>query len=413
MKEIYLDYMAAAPLLPEARDAMLPYLTESFGNPQSRHRYGIVPRKAIAGAREEVARLIGAEPREIIFTASGSEANNLGIKGILAAQRKKGKHIVTSVIEHFSVAHPLKRLEQEGYEITWLPVDEKGTVRPAAVEAAIRKETVLVSIQHANNEIGTIQPLEEIGRIAQERGVFFHTDAVATVGIVPFDVDRLGVDLAGFSAQPFYGPKGAGALYLRRGTRLYPLIDGGIQEEGRRAGTENVAGIAGMGVAAREAAKRLPAEGLRLAALRDHLTDRLLQQVPLLHATGERGRRLPHIASFAVEFVDGEALVRTLERRGIIAASGSSCSADALKISPVLTAIGFPGNIAQGGIVFSLGMQTTDSDIETVLSIFPACVEEIRKVSPIYLNAGSSNPPTPRPAAGKGRPAPVHPETKQ
>ena len=384
MKEIYLDYMAAAPLLPEVRESMLPYLTECFGNPQSRHGYGAAPRSAIGQAREEIARLIGAAPREIIFTASGSEANNLAIKGILAAQRKKGKHIVTSMIEHFSVAHPLKRLEQEGYEITWLPVDEKGRVRPEAIEAAIRKETILVSIQHANNEIGTIQPLEEIGRITQARGVLFHTDAVATVGVVPFDVNLLGVDLAGFSAQPFYGPKGAGALYLRRGTRLYPLIDGGIQEEGRRAGTENVAGIVGMGVAAREAGKRLAAEGARLSALRDRLIDQLVGRVALLHPTGDRIRRLPSIASFAVEFVDGEALVRTLERRGIIAASGSSCSADALKISPVLTAIGFPGNVAQGGIVFSLGMRTTDSDIDRVISVFPECVEEIRRVSPIY-----------------------------
>jgi len=384
MKEIYLDYMAAAPLLPEVRESMLPYLTECFGNPQSRHGYGAAPRSAVAQAREEIARLIGAASREIIFTASGSEANNLAIKGILAAQRKKGKHIVTSMIEHFSVAHPLKRLEQEGYEITWLPVDGKGRVRPEAVEAAIRKETVLVSIQHANNEIGTIQPLEEIGRTTQARGVLFHTDAVATVGVVPFDVNLLGVDLAGFSAQPFYGPKGAGALYLRRGTRLYPLVDGGIQEEGRRAGTENVAGIVGMGVAAREAGKRLAAEGARLSALRDRLIDQLVGRAALLHPTGDRIRRLPSIASFAVEFVDGEALVRTLERRGIIAASGSSCSADALKISPVLTAIGFPGNVAQGGIVFSLGMQTTDSDIDRVISVFPECVEEIRRVSPIY-----------------------------
>jgi cysteine desulfurase len=384
MKEIYLDHMAATPLLHEARAAMLPYLTEIFGNPQSRHQYGTLPRKAIGQAREEVARLIGAEAREIIFTASGSEANNFAIKGIIAAGRKKGKHIITSMIEHFSVAHPLKHLEQEGYEITWLPVDGKGSVRPEAVLNALRKETILVSIQHANNEIGTIQPLKEIGRITQEKEILFHTDAAATIGIIPFDADSLGVDLAGFSAQQFYGPKGAGALYLRRGTRLSPLIEGGIQEEGRRAGTENVAGIVGMGVAAEATGKRLASEGSRLAGLRDQLIAGLLRQVSLLHLTGDRLDRLPHIASFAVEFVDGEALVRTLERRGIIAASGSSCSADALKISPVLTAIGFPGNIAQGAIVFSLGMQTTGSDIESVISVFPECVEEIRRVSPLY-----------------------------
>lgn len=387
MKKIYLDHIAATPLLPAAREAMLPYLIDLFGAPQSRHGDGALPRKGIERARREVASLIGAEGREIIFTASGTEANNLAIKGVLAAGPKKGRHMITSVIEHFSVAHPLKRLEREGYEVTWLPVDKNGQVRPEQVARALRKETILVSVMHANNEIGTLQPIEEIGAITQEAGALFHTDAVATVGVIPFDVDRLGVDLAGFAAQPFYGPKGAGALYVRRGTRLRPLIEGGIQEEGRRGGTENVAAIVGMGVAASAAQARLSTEPLRLAALRDRLIDRLLQRVPLLHLTGDRLRRLPHIASFAVEFVDGEALIRTIEKRGIVAASGSSCSADALKISPVLTAIGFPGNIAQGGIVFSLGLQTTEEDIDVVASIFPECVEEIRRVSPIYTGA--------------------------
>jgi cysteine desulfurase len=385
MKTIYLDHIAATPLLPAAREAMLPYLCEIFGNPQSRHQQGKIPREAVEHAREAVAKLIRCEAREIIFTASGSEANNLAIKGTLAAGQQKGRHIITSVIEHFSVAHPLKQLEKDGYEITWIPVDKTGRIHPKDIAAAIRKETILVSIMHANNEIGTIQAILEIGRITQEAGVLFHTDAVSTVGIIPFDVDQLGIDLAGFSSQQFYGPKGVGALYVRRGTRLFPQVAGGIQEGGRRAGTENVAGIVGMGVAAREAMIQSSTEKTRLSRQRDRLIDGLLRQVPLLHVTGDRKNRLPHIASFTVEYVDGEALVKVLEKQGILAASGSSCSADALKISPVLTAIGYPGNVAQGGILFSLGAQTGDDDINAVLSIFPACVEEIRRVSPLYM----------------------------
>ncbi len=393
MKTIYLDHIAATPLLPAAREAMLPYLAEIFGNPQSRHQRGRIPREAIQQAREEIAQLIHCEAREIIFTASGSEANNLAIKGVLASGQKKGRHIITSVIEHFSVAHPLKHLEHKGYDITWIPVDKTGRVRPEDVAAAISEETILVSIMHANNEIGTIQAIQEIAQITQEAGALFHTDAVATVGIIPFDVDELGVDLAGFSSQQFYGPKGVGALYVRRGTRLSPLVEGGIQEEGRRAGTENVAGIVGMGAAAKEAKNQVPIENTRLSRLRDGLIDGLLRRVSVLHVTGDRQNRLPNIASFAAEYVDGEALVRVLEKQGIIAASGSSCSADALKISPVLTAIGYSGNVAQGGILFSLGTQTCNDDIDAVLSIFPACVEEIRRVSPLYaMRIGGTTP---------------------
>lgn len=389
MKKIYLDHIAATPLLPAARETMLPFLTEHFGNPQSRHAAGEIPRKGIEEARRRVADLIGSETREIIFTSSGSEGNNLAIKGVLRAGQKKGIHLITSVIEHYSVAHPLKHLEREGYEVTWLPVDRKGRVHPEQVAAALRSDTVLVSILHANNEIGTVQPIQEIAAITQEAGVLFHTDAVATVGVIPFRVDSIGVDLASFSAQQFYGPKGAGALYVRRGTRIHPLIEGGIQEGGRRSGTENVAAIVGMGVAAAEARKRLHAEAPRLAALRDRLIVGLKERVPLTHLTGDPIHRLPHIASFAVEYVDGEALIRMLEKQGIFAASGSSCSAEALKISPVLTATGLSANVAQGGIVFSLGMETTEGDIETVLSIFPRCVEQIRQVSPLYTSLSS------------------------
>ncbi len=399
MKQIYLDHIAATPLLPAARSAMLPFLMECFGNPQSRHDCGARPREAMDAARDAVAALIGAQSSEVIFTASGSEANNLAIKGIVAAHRKKGRHLITSAIEHFSVAHPIKRLEQEGYAITWIPVDGNGRVDPKRVADAIRPDTVLVSIMHANNEIGTLQPISEIAEITSAQDILFHTDAVGTVGIVPFDVEHLGVDLASFSAQQFYGPKGAGALFVRRGTRLFPLLEGGVQETGRRAGTENVAAIVGMGVAASVAEAGLSAEGARLCALRDRLIDGLLSRMDYLHLTGDRQNRLPHVASFAVEFVDGEALIRTLGREGIVGASGSSCSAEALKISPVLTAIGLPANVAQGGVVFSLGRQTTEADMEAVLSIVPPCVEAMRQVSPVYL--GLHHQPAPKPLPAK------------
>ncbi len=386
---IYLDHIAATPLLPSARQAMLPFLEDFFGNPQSRHSAGAIPKKAIETAREAVAELIGADSREIIFTASSSEASNLAIKGVLSATPKK-RHIITSVIEHFSVAHPIKRLEKEGYKVTWLPVDSNGRIDPAAVSRAIGEETVLISIMHANNEIGTIQPIQEIASIASAAGVLFHTDATATVGVIPFNIDLLGIALASFSAQQFYGPKGVGALYLKRGTRILPLIDGGIQEGGRRAGTENVAAIVGMGQAAKETQKNIISTNKNLSALRDRLIHGLLQKVPLLHLTGDATHRLPHIASFAVEYVDGEALIRTLDRQGIIVASGSSCSADALKISPTLTAIGYPANIAQGAIVMSLGWNTSEFEIDAVLALFPETVKGLREVSPLYAEWAQS-----------------------
>ncbi len=391
MQMVYLDYIAASPLLPAAKAAMLPYLTEQFGNPQSRHGYGDAPRAAVAAARGKVANLIGAAPSEILFTASGSEANNLAIRGVIAAGQKKGRHLITSVIEHVSVAHPMKRLAQEGYEVTWLPVDRAGRVNPNDVARAIRPDTLLVSILHANNEIGTVQPMTEIAGITQAADVLLHTDAVGTVGVVPFDVDQLGVDLAGLAAPSFYGPKGVGALYVRRGVRIAPLIDGGVQEGGRRAGTENVAAIVGMGVAAEVARRQIDADAAHFLPLRDGLIDGLLKTIDRVHVTGHRVMRLPHIASFAVEYVDGEALIRRLEKRGIIAASGSSCSADALKISPVLTAIGFAANVAQGAIVFSMGRETTEADITQVLFAMPECVAALRAASPLFSRLGTAS----------------------
>ncbi len=381
---IYLDYIAASPLLQEAQTAMQPFFLDFFGNPQSRHAFGTAPRQAIEDARTQIASMIGCAPREIIFTASGSEANNLAIQGLLAAYPKRGRHIITTEIEHYSVAHPIKYLEQAGYTVTWLPVDEEGRISAQAVSDAICDDTILVSIAHANNEVGTIQPLAEIADMTAQAGIFLHTDAVATIGVIPFNCTSLPVDLAAFSAQSFCGPKGVGALYLRRGTRTHPLIAGGIQEEGRRAGTENVVGIVGMGIAASATHTRMAKEVPRLGALRDQLIAGLLAKVPFMHLTGAKENRLPHIASFAVEYLDGSALVKSLEQHGILAASGSSCSTDALKISPVLTAMGLPGNIAQGSIVFSLGLHTTSAEIEQVISVFPGCVSRIRQVSPLF-----------------------------
>ncbi len=384
MHPIYLDYIAASPLLPEAQTAMQPFFSDFFGNPQSRHAFGATPRQAIEDARKKIASLIGCASREIIFTASGSEANNLAIQGLLAAYPRRGRHIITTEIEHYSVAHAIKSLEQTGYTVTWLPVNREGRVSAQAVSDAICNDTILVSIAHANNEVGTLQPLAEIAAMTEKAGVFLHTDAVATIGVIPFDCTNLSVDLAAFSAQSFCGPKGVGALYLRRGTRTRPLIAGGVQEEGRRAGTENVAGIVGMGIAANATHLRMAKEVPRLASLRDQLITGLLAKVPFIHLTGAKQNRLPHIASFAVEYLDGSALIKSLEQHDISAASGSSCSTDALKISPVLTAMGLPGNVAQGSIVFSLGLHTTRAEIEQVISIFPACVSRIRQVSPLF-----------------------------
>lgn len=383
--KVYLDYIGATPLAPEAREAMLPVLSDDFGNAQSRHALGQKPKEALAHARAAVARMIGASPEEIFFTASGSEANNWAIRG---STRGKRGHLITSAVEHYSVAHPFQSLQKEGWEVSVLPVDREGRVDPRNIEGALRPDTILASLQHASSEMGSIQPIEQIAPVLRSRGVRFHVDAVASVGVIPVDLERLGIDLLTLAAPTFYGPKGAAALTVRRGVRILPLIEGGIQEEGRRAGTENVAAIAGMGAAAEVAIERLSADGERIAALRDRLLDGLAERTPLVHVTGSREHRLPTIASVCVEYVEAEALIKSLERRGIIAASGSSCASHAQKISPVLTAMGFPPNIAAGGVVFSLGRGTDDAQVDYVLEVFPEEVAQLRRLSPIYAAGG-------------------------
>jgi cysteine desulfurase len=381
MKTIYLDNVATNPLHPEVLEAMLPYFRELYGNPLSLYEPGIKAREAVEKARENTASLINAKPKEIIFTASGAEANNFALKGIAYANQNKGKHIIISKIEHHSVLNTARFLEKSGFAVTYLPVDKNGIVNPEDVEKAINKETILISIIHASPEIGTIEPITEIGRIAKKKGVIFHTDAVASVGNIPVDVQSPGIDLMSFAAHQFYGPKGAGALYVREGTRIVPLIYGGIQEGGRRAGTENVPAIAGMGKAAELAKINLQKRIDHIKPLRDKLISNALKIDKLL-LTGHPDQRLPGHASFVVEYIEGEAMLLLLAAKGIYCASGSACSSKALKASPVLISIGIPSHLAQGSVVFTLGEATSDEDIAYFNETFPQIITRLREISP-------------------------------
>lgn len=384
MKKINLDHAAAAPLDQKVLEVMLPYLTEYYGNPSSGHTLGEKPRQAIAEAREKVALLIGAEARDLIFTASASEANNLAIKGMVAAQKNRGGRIISSAVEHFSVLNQLKTLEKEGYEIELLPVDSNGFVHPEQLAEAIDDKTILVTIQAANPEIGTIQPLEKLAAVAREKGVRFHTDAAAAAGWLKLDVDKSGIDLLTLAGDQFYGPKGTGALYVRRGTRLAPLIEGGIQERGLRAGTENVASIAGLGEAAYLAFENLEERAVEAAELRDQLKKSLFKQVPHLYLNGHPQQRLPRNLNISVEFVEGEALLMRLNMAGIFVSSGSSCTSQALKSSHVLAAIGVPPELAQGSLLFTLGADNKSEDIPYVAEQLAHVAGLLRNMSPLY-----------------------------
>ena len=384
MKRIYLDHIAATPLRPEAFEAMRPFLSGSFGNPQSLHSAGREALAAVDAARDEVAALVGAEAPEIYFTASGSEANNFAVKGLAAGQQARGRHIVVSAIEHTSVLNSVKALERSGFSATLVPVDHDGRVDPRQVEQALTQETVLVSVMMANSEVGTIQPVAEIATICRERRVLCHTDAVAAAGTIPIDVKALGVDALSLAGDQFYGPKGSAALYVRRGARILPLIDGGIQEGGRRGGTENVAGIVGLGKAAALARAEMASRTAALTPLRDRLLDELPRRIEHVLVSGPRTDRLPHHASFCVEFVEGEGMLLFLDMKGIAASSGSACTSKALKASHVLLAMGYDHATAQGSLVFSLIDGTTGADIETLLEVFPPIVERLRAMSPLY-----------------------------
>jgi len=384
MKKVYLDNSATTPVLPEVRNAMLPFLTEAFGNPSCLHEWGDIPRDAMEKARGQVAELIGANPEEIIFTGSGTESNNFAIKGLAMAQQKKGKHVVVSAIEHFSVLNSAKTLEKWGFEYSTVPVDKYGAVNPDDVRKAIRGDTILVSIMHANGEVGTIEPIKEIAKITKEKDIPFHTDAVAAVGNIPVNVKELGVDTLSLAANMFYGPKGIAALWVKKGTRILPLLDGGIQEGGRRAGTENVAGIAGLGQAAEMARLQMSSRIAKLTQVRDYLIKELPAKISHVVVTGHPQNRLPGHASFCIEFIEGESMLMLLNAKGVGVTSGSACTSRALQASHVLLAMGLPHEIAQGSLLFGLGIDNTKEDVDYVLEVLPPIVERLRQMSPLY-----------------------------
>ncbi|GAV21715.1 cysteine desulfurase NifS [Carboxydothermus pertinax] len=384
MERIYLDHGATTPLSREVLEEMMPYLTEKYGNPSSIHSFGREAKKAIEDAREKVAKAINADPGEIVFTGGGTEADNLAIKGIARGYRHKGNHIITSAVEHHAVLDACLSLQKEGFEVTVLPVDEYGMVSVDDVKNAITDKTILITIMHANNEVGTIQPIAEIGAIAKERGVYFHTDAVQTVGKIPVDVKELKVDLLSLSAHKIYGPKGVGALYVRKGLKLEPLTNGGGQERKRRPGTENVAGIVGLGKAIELAVAEMSVEAERLIKLRDKLIKGVLEKIPYVKLNGHPTLRLPHNANFSVEFVEGESMLLMLDMKGIAASSGSACTSGSLDPSHVLLAMGIPHEVAHGSLRLTLGKSNTEQQVDYVLEVLPGIVERLREMSPLY-----------------------------
>ena len=391
MRMAYLDNVATTPLLPEVREAMLPYLGEDFGNPSCLHNWGDAAREGLETARGQVARLIGANAGEIIFTGSGTESNNFAIKGLVLAQQSKGKHVVISAIEHFSVLHSAKTLEKWGFELSLVPVDKYGVVDPEDVRKRLRKDTVLVSIMHSNGEIGTIEPIKEIAKITRENKVVFHTDAVAAAGTIPVNVKELGVDALSLAGNQFYGPKGVGALWVRKGVRIMPLLDGGVQEGGRRAGTENVPAIAGLGKAAELAEDGMASRIKHLTQFRNRLLTELPAKIDHVVVTGHTQNRLPGNASFCVEFIEGEAMLMLLNSQGVAVTSGSACTSRALKASHVLISIGLSHALAQGSLIFSFGIDNTAEDVDHVLGVMPPIVDRLRQMSPLYAKFTKSN----------------------
>lgn len=388
MRRIYLDHNATTPLRPEVLEAMLPYYKNIFGNASTIYSFGQEARRAIDDAREALACLIGAEPKEIVFTSGGTEADNFALKGVASALKGKGGHIVISSIEHHAVLFACKYLEKMGKKITYLPVDKYGWLDPERVKEAITNQTILISITHANNEIGTIEPIAEIGKIARTCGVYFHTDAVQTVGKIPINVNELGIDLLSLSAHKFYGPKGVGALYIRRGTKIHPLMHGGEQERKRRAGTENVPCIAGLGEAAKIASKEMKQEYSHVKKLRDKLENKIKDSIDYIRLNGHRTERLPSTSNISFEFIEGESLILNLDLKGIAASTGSACTSGSLEPSHVLLAIGVPPAIAQGSIRFSLGRDNQKEDIDYTVENLVEIVGRLREMSPLFAGRG-------------------------
>lgn len=390
MNRIYFDYAATTPTDQRVVTAMLPYFNEKFGNPSSIHSFGQETKSAVEKAREQVAKLIGAKPAEIIFTSGGTEADNHALMGVAFANEKQGDHLIISGVEHHAVTECADFLKKRGFRVTVLPVDKYGLVDPAEVAKAIDAKTILVSVMHANNEIGTVQPLAAIANVIKERKaalgtkIYFHTDAVQTAGHLPIDVEALGVDLLSISAHKLYGPKGVGALYLRKGTRLTSFLHGGAQEGGKRGSTENVPGIVGFGAAAEIALQEMEGENARVAKLRDKLKDGLLDRIPESQLNGHPLDRLPNNLNITIKYIEGESMLLSLDMEGIAASTGSACSSGSLEPSHVLLAIGLPHELAHGSIRFSLGKYTTEAEVDRVLEVFPPIVERLRKMSPLY-----------------------------
>jgi len=382
---IYLDHAATTPVHPQVVEAMLPYFSERYGNASSLHTLGREAHQALEQARADVAGILNCSPVEIVFTSCGTESDNLALRGAAWMNRQRGDHIITSSIEHHAVGHTCEQLERNfGFEVTYLPVDEHGLVDPAAVERAIAGTTVLISIMYANNEVGTIEPIAEIGEIARNHGIAFHTDAVQAAGALSLDVQELNVDLLTLSAHKFYGPKGVGVLYVREGLEILPVLTGGGHERGLRSGTENVAGIVGLAAALKLAEERREEESQRLRALRNRLVGGVLSSVGHCRLLGHPDSRLPNNASIAFEYVEGEGILIGMDLEGIAASSGSACSTGSSEPSHVVTAMGVPPDVARGSLRMTLGHENTEEDVDRVLEVLPGIVGRLRAMSPLY-----------------------------
>lgn len=384
MRKVYMDHAAGMPVDPRVLEAMKPYFTENYGNPSSSHSFGANARNVLMESREKVARLIGAEkPEEVIFTSGGTDSNNLAIRGVAYRNKEKGNHIITTTIEHMSVLNICKYLQKQGFEITYMPVDKHGMVDPEKLKDEITDKTVLISVMYANSEIGTIQPIREIGKIAHENQIYFHVDAVAAAGKVPANVKEENIDLLSISSNDMYGPKGMGALYIKSGVKIQPIIQGGGQEGGLRSGTENIPGIVGMGRAAEIAREEMADEGRRLSKLRDKLINGVRDTIERSYLNGHPTKRLPNNANLRFSYIEGESLILGLDMLGVQVSSGSACTSKTLEPSHVLLAIGLAHEEAHGSLVFTMGKQNSEEDVDYVLEVLPGVVKRLREMSPL------------------------------
>lgn len=384
MRKVYLDNAATTALSPRVLEAMLPYFTQYYGNPSSVHAFGREAKQGLDKARDQVAKALHCDPSEVIFTGCGTESDNTVLLGVAQRYGNKGKHIITTNVEHHAILHTCEYLEKQGYEVTYLPVDQDGLVTAEQVAAAIRPDTILVSIMFANNEVGTIMPIQEIGAVCKEKGVLFHTDAVQAVGHIPVDVQTMHIDMLSLSAHKFHGPKGVGALYCRKGIRLPSYIMGGAQEKGRRAGTENVAGIVGLGAAIQLATEQLKENRAKMTALRDRLMAGIQERIPEVKLNGHPTKRLPNNVNFSFKYIEGESILLMLDMNGIAASSGSACTSGSLDPSHVLLALGLPHEIAHGSVRLTLGDETTAEDIDYTIDVLEKTVTRLRAMSPLY-----------------------------